>query len=103
MENFRPANNFEPLNTKLSQWWNLSNMMELATEARKAFKLKTSERLKVDLSNPTKQDEWEKYLKDNTKTWQDTTDTINGLEKQINTAVYVLFNLNAEEQKLIEK
>lgn len=103
IENLRPANNHEPLNTKLTQWWKLSTVTELATEARKAFKLKKSETLKVDLSNPTKQDEWEKYLKDNTKTWQDTTDTINGLEKQINTAVYVLFNLNAEEQKLIEK
>lgn len=49
------------------------------------------------------QDDWEKYLKYNTKKWQDYTQTINGLEHQINTAVYTLFNLTPEEINLIEK
>lgn len=103
LENLRPINNPEPLNTKLTQWWKLSTVTELATEARKAFKLKKSETLKDDLTDLTQQDKWEKYLKDNTKAWQDTTETLNGLEKQINTAVYALFNLDADEQKLIEQ
>jgi type I restriction-modification system DNA methylase subunit len=103
IENLRPVNNHEPLNTKLTQWWKLSTVTELATEARKAFKLKKSETLKVDLSNLTKQDEWEDFLKKNTGEWQDTTDTINGLEKQINEAVYTLFKLTKEEISLIER
>ncbi|MCX7068893.1 MAG: N-6 DNA methylase [Methylococcales bacterium] len=103
IENLRPTDNHEPLNTKLTQWWKLSTVTELATEARKAFKLKKSETLKVDLSNLTKQDEWEKYLKKKTGEWQDTTNTINGLEKQINEAVYTLFKLTKEEISLIER
>jgi len=43
------------------------------------------------------QDEWEKYIKDNTQ-------IINDLEQQINTAVYALFvKLAPEEINLIEK
>jgi|WetSurSiteA1Bulk_404760.scaffolds.fasta_scaffold00013_26 type I restriction-modification system DNA methylase subunit len=103
IENFRPNNNAEPLNTKLSQWWKLETVTELANEARKAFKLKKAETLKVDLSNPTKQDEWETYLKNNTRQWQDYTQTIHALEQQINEAVYSLFNLDDEEKKLIEQ
>lgn len=103
IENLRPKNNSEPLNTKLNQWWKLATVTELASEAHKAFKLKKSDTLNIDLSNPSKQDEWESYLKNNTKAWQDTTNTINGLEKQINAAVYALFNLDTEEQKLIEQ
>ncbi|MFI3219605.1 MAG: TaqI-like C-terminal specificity domain-containing protein, partial [Methylococcales bacterium] len=103
IENLRPVNNHEPLNTKLTQWWKLSTVTELATEARKAFKLKKSETLKADLSNLTKQDEWEDFLKKNTGEWQDTTNTINGLEKQINEAVYTLFKLTKEEISLIER
>jgi len=103
IENLRPANNVESLNTKLTQWWKLATVTELATEAGKAFKLKKSETLKVDLTDPNKQDDWEKLLKDNTKTWQNYTQTINGLEQQINTAVYALFKLSPEEINLIEK
>ena len=103
LENLRPINNSELLNTKLTQWWKLSTVTELATEARKAFKLKKSETLKVDLGNLTKQDEWEDYLKKKTGEWQDTTNTINGLEKQINEAVYTLFKLTKEEISLIER
>ena len=103
IENLRPANNVESLNTKLNQWWKLATVTDLATEARKAFKLKKSETLKVDLTDPNKQDAWEKLLKDNTQTWQDYTKTINSLEQQINTAVYALFKLSPEEINLIEK
>jgi type I restriction-modification system DNA methylase subunit len=103
LENLRPKNNHEPLNTKLIQWWKLSTVTELASEARKAFKLKKPDTLNVDLSNPTKQDEWEAYLQDNIDQWQTTTRTINGLEQYINQAVYSLFKLDAEEQQLIER
>ena len=103
IENLRPANNHEPLNTKLTQWWKLSTVTKLATEARKAFKLKKSETLKVDLTDLNQQDVWEKYLKENIGKWQDTTNTINGLEKQINEAVYTLFKLTKEEISLIER
>jgi type I restriction-modification system DNA methylase subunit len=103
IQNLRPKNKLEPLNTKLNQWWNLTTITELATEAGKAFKLKKSETLKIDLTNPTKQDEWEQYLKDNTKKWQDHTQTISDLEQQINTAVYTLFKLTPEEISLIEE
>ncbi len=102
LENLRPANNLEPLNTKLSEWWQLATVTELATEAGKSFKLKKSETLKVDLTNPTQQDNWETYLKDNTHQWQTYTQTIKSLEQQINTAVYALFNLTPEEISLIE-
>ena len=103
IENLRPTNNIESLNNKLNQWWKLATVTELAREACKAFKLKKSETLKVDLTNPTQQDIWESYLKDNAKVWQDYTQTINGLEQQINTAVYALFKLTPEEISLIEK
>ena len=102
IENLRPANNGESLNTKLTQWWKLTTVTELASEAVKAFKLKKSETLKINLTDPTQQDSWEKYLKDNTKQWQDHTQTIKSLEQQINTAVYALFKLTSEEIKLIE-
>lgn len=103
IENLRPANNIQSLNTKLNQWWKLATVTELAREASKAFKLKKSETLKIDLTSLTQQDEWESYLKDNTKKWQDYTQTINGLEQQINTAVYALFKLTPDEITLIEK
>jgi type I restriction-modification system DNA methylase subunit len=103
LENLRPANNSESLNTKLNQWWKLATVTELAREAGKAFKLKKSETLKVDLTNPNKQDDWEKLLKDNTQTWQNYTQAINSLEQQINTAVYALFKLTPDEKNLIEK
>jgi type I restriction-modification system DNA methylase subunit len=103
LENLRPANNLEPLNTKLSEWWKLATVTELAIETGKAFKLKKSETLKVDLSNPAKQDEWETYLKDNTRQWQTYTQTIKTLEQHINTAVYALFDLTPEEIGLIER
>lgn len=102
IENLRPTNNLEPLNTKLTEWWKLSTITELVIEAKKAFKLKKSETLKIDLTDPAQQDTWEKYLKDNTKDWQDYTQTINSLEQQINTAVYALFKLKPEEISLIE-
>lgn len=57
----------------------------------------------MDLTNPAKQDEWETYLKNNTRQWQIYTQTIKTLEQQINTAVYVLFNLTPEEISLIER
>jgi len=103
LENLRPANNSESLNTKLNQWWKLATVTELATETGKAFKLKKSETLKVDLTDPTQQDTWESYLKNNTKIWQDYTQTINSLEQQINIAVYALFKLTPDEINLIEK
>ncbi|MDP3007861.1 MAG: N-6 DNA methylase [Methylococcales bacterium] len=103
IENLRPKNNAEPLNTKLIQWWKLATVTELASEARKAFKLKKSDTLNVDLSNPTKQDEWETYLQNNIDQWQTTTRTIKDLEQLINQAVYALFNLQPEEIKLIEQ
>ena len=103
LENLRPANNTQPLNTKLTEWWKLATVTELASEARKAFKLKKSETLKANLSNLTLQDQWESYLKDNTQTWQDTTQAIDGLEQQINQTVYTLFKLTSEEISLIER
>lgn len=103
IENLRPAKNVESLNTKLTQWWKLATVTELASEAVKSFKLKKSETLKVDLTNPNKQDDWEKLLKDNTQSWQNYTQAINSLEQQINTAVYALFKLSPEEINLIEK
>ena len=103
LENLRPTNNAEPLNTKLGEWWKLATVTELAAEAGKAFKLKKSEALKVDLTNPTQQDNWETYLKDNTRQWQIYTQSIKTLEQQINTAVYALFNLTPEEISLIER
>ncbi len=101
LQNLRPANNIESLNTKLNEWWKLATVTELATEAAKAFKLKKAETLKVDLSNPAKQDEWEQYLNDNTRQWQAYTQTIKSLEQQINSAVYALFKLTPEEINLI--
>jgi hypothetical protein len=103
LQNLRPAHNIEPLNTKLNEWWKLATITELATEAAKAFKLKKAETLKIDLSNPSKQDEWEQYLNDNTRQWQAYTQAIKSLEQQINSAVYPLFKLTADEIGLIEQ
>ncbi|SJM94984.1 N-6 DNA methylase (fragment) [Crenothrix polyspora] len=103
LQNLRPANNGEPLNTKLNEWWKLATVTELATEAAKAFKLKKYEGLNVDLYDLIQQDKWEKYLNDNTHQWQAYTQTIKSLEQQINSAVYALFKLTSEEIGLIER
>jgi hypothetical protein len=103
LENLRPINNFHPLNTKLSEWWKLSSIVELAEEAHKAFKLKKSETLKVNLFNPFKQDEWEPYLKENINQWQTHTQKIQDLERQIDDLVYALFGLSDEEKKLVRR
>ena len=102
LENFRPANNNESLNTKLTQWWNLSSVTELAIEVRKAFKLKASTKLNVDFSNPAIQDTWESYLQENISEWQTHTQKIQNLEKQIDDLVYALFDLSDEEKKRVK-
>jgi type I restriction-modification system DNA methylase subunit len=102
LENLRPADNTEPLNTKLAQWWQLAGISELANEARKAFKLKKSETLKTDLTKLAVQDEWETYLQTQSQQWQTHTQTIHALERQINTTIYILFKLSPEEIQLIE-
>jgi len=102
LENLRPVNNFHPLNTKLTEWWKLSSIVELAEEAHKAFKLKKSETLKVNLFSPFKQDEWSPYLKENISQWQMHTQKIQDLEKQIDDLVFELFGLSEAEKKLVK-
>jgi len=83
LENLRPHGNSEPLNTKLSQWWTIASVTELAAEARKAFKLKKAEVLKADLSKLDVQDEWESYLNKKTQEWQAITQAIKSLDRRV--------------------
>ncbi len=78
------------------------NGHRIRNRSRKSLQTEKSESLKIDLTNPAKQDEWESYLKDNIRQWQIYTQTIKILEQQINTTVYALFNLTPEEISLIE-
>jgi hypothetical protein len=97
IENFRPENNQYSLNKKLLNWWRISEIKTLNQEARKAFKLKKSESLAIDLSNPSTQIQWKGFLEEQSQSWQKFTDEITSLEQAINQQVYALFKLTADE------
>jgi hypothetical protein len=99
IENFRPENNDYSLNKKLLNWWTISEVKTLHQEAQKAFKLKKSESLALDLSNPSTQMQWKGFLEEQSQTWYGFTDEIERLETEINQKVYVLFDLTLDEIK----
>jgi methylase of polypeptide subunit release factors len=103
IENFRPENNDYSLNKKLLNWWEISEVKILNQEARKAFKLKKSDTLALDLTDPSTQMKWKKFLEEQSQAWHNFTDEIETLEQVINQQIYALFNLNETEIKLLEK
>ncbi len=103
IENFRPENNHYPLNKKLLNWWAIADVKTLNQEARKAFKLKKFETLALDITDPSTQMQWKKFLEEQSQAWQNFTNEIETLEQKINDKVYVLFNLTSDEIILLEK
>ncbi|MCK5926458.1 MAG: hypothetical protein KAG10_11220, partial [Methylococcales bacterium] len=103
IENFRPQNNYYPLNKKLLNWWAIADVKTLNQEARKAFKLKKFETLALDITDPSTQMQWKKFLEEQSQAWQNFTNEIETLEQKINDKVYVLFNLTSDEIILLEK
>ena len=81
------------LNQKLEMWWELS-FQEFRAELLKSFKR--------DI--PLKErNEWEALLKEQATDIERLTARIVQLETELNAAVYSVFGLNAEEQRLIEQ
>jgi len=83
------------LNTKMTDWWELSDFKEFQEELEKSFK---------DASIPVKQrTDWETYWKDETQKHTALTQDIIDREIKLNDVVYDAFNLTADERALIEK
>jgi len=102
IENFRPENNHYTLNKKLLNWWAIMDVKTLNQEAQKAFKLKQSETLPLNLTDPSTQMQWKKFLEEQSQAWQDFTNKIETLEQAINQQVYALFDLTIDEINLLE-
>lgn len=84
-----------PLNTKLSAWWDIPNFKSFNTEIKNSFKR--------DIPVGEERNDWEKYLLAEQAKHRDFTEKIIAREIKLNAVVYDAFNLNAEERVLIEK
>jgi hypothetical protein len=81
------------LNKRLERWWEL-DFLAFRVEVQKAFKR--------DI--PLKErGEWERYLADRRKQYEQKMAEIIRLETELNTLVYKLFNLTPDEIKIIEE
>jgi type I restriction-modification system DNA methylase subunit len=77
---------------KLQEWWELS-FQEFMAEVKKTFKQPIP---------PEERNGWEKMLNTHRQQVNDLTTQIESLEQQINTQVYALFGLTADEIKIVE-
>ncbi len=84
----------QPLNEKLSEWWELADGSALRAELRKAFKTD------VPL---TERGDWERYLADQQIQHHALTAQIVTLETRLNAIVYDAFDLTPDERDLIER
>ena len=85
------------MNQKAEAWWNLS-LNQLGDALKQSFKLPAN-----PMKNPRAADEWEPYLQkkrdENARLTRDLADA----ETELNDRVYRLFNLTADEVKLLQK
>src|ERR1035441_6016952 len=86
-----------PLNQKAEAWWELS-LNQLGDALKQSFKLPTN-----PLKNPRLADEWEPYLQEKRDENALLTRALNDAETELNDRVYRLFNLAADEVKLLQK
>jgi hypothetical protein len=85
------------LNQKAEAWWNLS-LNQLGDALKQSFKLPSN-----PLKNPRSADEWEPYLKEKRDENARLTHALTDAEAELNDRVYRLFNLTADEVKLLQK
>jgi len=86
-----------PLNQKAEAWWDHS-LNELGDALKQSFKLPTN-----PMKNPRLADEWEPYLQEKQKENARLTLALADAETELNDRVYRLFNLTADEIKLLQK
>jgi hypothetical protein len=85
------------LNQKAEAWWELS-LNQLGDALKQSFKLQTN-----PLKNPRAADEWEPYLREKRDENARLTRALNDAEAELNGRVYRLFDLSADEIKLLQK
>jgi hypothetical protein len=85
------------LNQKAEAWWNLS-LNQLGDALKQSFKLPAN-----PMKNPRSADEWEPYLKEKRDENGRLTRALTDAEAELNDRVYRLFDLTAEEIKLLQK
>ena len=86
-----------PLNQKAEAWWDLS-LNQLGDALKQSFKLPTN-----PMKNPRLADEWEPYLQEKRNENARLTRALANAEVELNDRVYRLFNLTAEEVKLLQQ
>ncbi|MCX6913562.1 MAG: Eco57I restriction-modification methylase domain-containing protein, partial [Verrucomicrobia bacterium] len=85
------------LNQKAEAWWNLS-LNQLGDALKQSFKLKAN-----PMRNPRAANEWEPYLQEKRNENTRLTRALADAEAELNDRVYRLFNLTADEVKLLQK
>jgi hypothetical protein len=85
------------LNQKAEAWWDLS-LNQLGDALKQSFKLSAN-----PMKNPRAADEWEPYLQQKRDENARLTRALNDAEAELNERVYRLFNLTADEIKLLQK
>ena len=85
------------LNQKAEAWWDLS-LNQLGDALKQSFKLPAN-----PMKNPRAADEWEPYLKEKRDENTRLTRALTDAEAELNDRVYRLFNLTADEVKLLQK
>jgi hypothetical protein len=84
------------LNQKAEAWWNLS-LNQLGDALKQSFKLPAN-----PMKNPRAADEWEPYLQEKRDENARLTSALADAEAELNDRVYRLFNLTADEIKLLQ-
>ncbi len=86
-----------PLNQKAEAWWELS-LNQLGDALKQSFKLPAN-----PMKNPRAADEWEPYLREKQAENARLTRQLAAAEAELNDRVYRLFDLTADEIKLLQK
>lgn len=89
----RPTGSTTALNTKLKEWWLLPDFAAFHAEVKKCFK--------ADISLSERND-WEEWINRDRAEIARLTAEISKCEAEINALVYTLFDLTADEIKLLE-
>ena len=85
------------MNQKAEAWWELS-LNQLGDALKQSFKLPTN-----PVRNPRLADEWEPYLQEKRDENARLTRALTDAEAELNNRVYRLFNLTADEVKLLQR
>jgi hypothetical protein len=91
------ARSLGTLNTKAQAWWELS-LAELGTALKASFQLPAS-----PFKNPRVADQWEPYLDEKRREVATLTKQLADAEAELNDRVFRLFNLTADEIKLLQR